>query len=396
MTRIVALLCLAFSLAACSVGKTEAPQWRLSPAPQMAAADHAILVIAPGSPGDIAKRTSVIEEAYGVELVAEWPLDTINVHCLIIRARPGVSLETVMEEMEGDGSIQSAQMMQEFQTLSSPVSDSELVALQTGLHQIGALEAHQVATGRDVLVGILDTGIDFSHPDLASRADRMKDFVGSEPDAYPAEVHGTAMAGIVGAKGQDNRGIIGVAPDATLLGLRGCWQDPATGVGQCNTFSLARAVDFAARNGVQVLNMSLGGPYDPLLGKLIETAVLNHGMIVVAAAGQGGEESFPASHEHVIAATQSLKAATEGSVPAPGVDILSTAPEGEYDFFSGSSVAAAHIAGIAALTLEAKQSVGPGDFEAALIQATAENGDRANPNACVLISRITQNKNLVC
>src|SRR5205823_7724294 len=117
----------------------------------------------------------------------------------------------------------------------------------------------------------------------------------------------------------------------------------------------------------QILNFSLAGPSDPLLGKLIDRA-LAKGIVVVAADGGTPSQDFPASHKGVIGVMGSDDLNGPPSVPAghsramlaaPGVDILTTMPHGSYDLFSGSSAAAAEVSGIAALLLEKNPKLTP-------------------------------------
>ena len=170
--------------------------------------------------------------------------------------------------------------------------------------------------------------------------------------------------------------MMGVAPQAELIGLRACWQAQGEG-GRCNSFSLARALNFAILNDVQVLNMSLGGPPDPLLQELIEAAEAA-GIVVVAAWGENPEPTFPASMPGVIAAGQG----TEHQVPAPAVDVLSTAPDNDYRYVSGSSVAAAHVSGVVALLIARHHDITARDIALALNDAVVMQHDGPMVDAC--------------
>jgi subtilisin family serine protease len=110
-------------------------------------------------------------------------------------------------------------------------------------------------------------------------------------------------------------------------------------------------LNFAILNTVDVINMSLGGPPDPLLEELLDRAV-DQGIIVIAAWGEGKTPTFPASVSGVIAAGRTSNA-PKGSIPAPSEDVISLAPQNEYRYVSGSSVATAHVAGVVALLLSA-------------------------------------------
>ncbi|HWM36024.1 MAG TPA: S8 family serine peptidase, partial [Streptomyces sp.] len=142
----------------------------------------------------------------------------------------------------------------------------------------------------------------------------------------------------------------------------------AEGRGSCTSFSLARALDHAITAGSDVLNLSLGGPSDPLIARLLAKAI-EQDIVVVAARGDGKPgAAFPASLPGVIAV---------GSVPAgigrliaPGHDVLTLVPPDGYDYLSGSSIAAAHVTGIVALLLERAPSLQASDVERLLVRTS--------------------------
>jgi subtilisin family serine protease len=189
------------------------------------------------------------------------------------------------------------------------------------------------------------------------------------------------VAGVIAADANNGQGIVGVAPQSEILALKACWQDPPDSrQAVCNSYTLAQAVDFALREGAQVLNLSLAGPEDPLLARLLEKA-LKKGVAVVAARPDDGGEDFPASLAGVLGVRSSgpsgsLRAAdgtveTAAALAAPGVDVLTTVPRGTYDFFTGSSIAAAQVSGVVALLLERRPDLSPAAV-VALIQETAQ------------------------
>src|SRR5690606_6040813 len=130
----------------------------------------------------------------------------------------------------------------------------------------------------------------------------------------------------------------------------------------CNTYTLARALDHAIVSGARILNLSLAGPEDPLLTRLLQRAEAD-GILVVAAADEGPELSYPAALPTVLAvralAPEPSRKRAEREVAAPGAEVLTTAPGGRFDFFTGSSFAAAHASGVAALVLEREPQLAP-------------------------------------
>ncbi len=367
LVRVFACLLASGLLAACA--KPDAPtqqaDWRLIPANQAASGDHLIVTIELQDQETMTAQAATLEAAYPMQLVAEWPLKSISVHCLVFLADPGSDVSTLVAELEADGRVRTAQPMQSYAISAETYSD-ELFRLQDSLRAIKAPRTHSVTTGKNVRIGLVDTGVDRDHPDLSRQVLDARDFVG---DGEPAgkERHGTAMAGIIAADARNGQGIVGVAPDAELHALRGCWEED--GSGRCSSFSLARALNFAILNDIDVLNLSLSGPPDPLLAELIEAAVAK-GVTVVAAHSDDPERAFPASHAKVIAVSsmESNLGAASPQVSAPGMDVISTAPNAAYDYYSGSSVATAHVSGVAALVLERRPDLTPEEVRRALVE----------------------------
>ena len=148
---------------------------------------------------------------------------------------------------------------------------------------IDAPEAWAVTTGSTgVTVAVIDTGIETKHPDLKGRVAKTENFVDGGAQSFAQDRHGTAVAGVIGARANNNEGIFGVAPGADLLGIKACWHSTAGGLeARCSSWTLAKAIDFAVINGTRVINLSLGGPPDPLLTRLIAKAI-ERGATVVA------------------------------------------------------------------------------------------------------------------
>lgn len=304
---------------------------------------------------------------HGLEFVAAWPLAAISVDCFVFRVDP-VRVEVVINAMLSDATVLDAQPMYSFQTAAA-----EGRVRQPNLEAINALRAHRTTTGAGVTVGVIDTAISVLVPDLASTEIEHRDFVedGRGQIANQGERHGTAVAGVIGAQGR----ITGVAPDARLIGFRACWETELGGA--CNTVSLARALNAAVLSQVDIVNLSLAGPSDPLLSTLLE-AVARNGAMVVAAAGPPGRD-FPASHPDALAVGSAHLDGVPVDLIAPGRDVISLTPDGGYDFYSGSSIAAAHATGVAALAVQLGAT--PAGVAAAM---TALDDDQLD--ACGLLS----------
>ncbi len=325
----------------------------------------------------IAKR---IARHHGLTLVDDWPMPLLGLDCFIMTVPDGETVETAAAQVSRDGGVDWAQPMHRYQVQGeAPTHNDPLFQAQPVAREWRLADLHQLATGRGVTVAVIDSRIDAGHPDLAGQVATVQDFA---PDHLAGpELHGTGVAGIIAAKADNGLGIAGVAPRAQLMGLRACWQSiarpPAT---VCDSLSLAKALHFAIEHNAQVINLSLSGPPDMLLGKLIDVG-LHRGAAVVAAFDRSQSDGgFPASQPGVIAVADDALAASSLKVyTAPGHDIPTTEPGGRWYLVNGSSYAAAHVSGLIALLRE-RRAHGGGPF--ALVSARAEGGAI---NACATL-----------
>lgn len=252
-------------------------------------------------------------------------------------------------------------------------SEDELLGKLWGMTKIEAAKAWAVTTGSpDVKVAVVDTGIDYNHPDFGGRVAKGFDFINNDDDAMDDHYHGTHCAGSVGA-GINNGGVVGVAPNVSMLAVKVLSRS-----GSGSYAGVANGIIYAADQGSQIISMSLGGPAG---SAVIEDAVkhaISKGSLVVAAMGNDNSErpSYPASAPGVMAVGATTSADKRSSfsnfgkhisVGAPGSDILSTMPGGKFRSLSGTSMACPHTAGLAGLV----KSANPG-FTAAQIQAHIE------------------------
>lgn len=296
------------------------------------------------------KRGREIARTHGLELVSEWPMPLLNVDCLVMAAPADAQIEALTAAIGKEKSVAWSQPMNSFGTQASSYDDPLYPAQPTAtLWHLS--ELHRNASGKGASVAVIDTRVDGGHPDLKGRLAFAGDYVVGRPGG--AEQHGTAVAGIIAAQADNGIGIVGIAPDAHLLALRGCWQEAADGRSACDTISLAKAMDVAIAKRAGIINLSLSGPYDLLLSRLIDIG-LTRGSYVVAAfdphARMGG---FPASHPGVIAVAAEGTASVPASVyAAPGQAIPTTEPGGRWYLVDGSSFAAAEVSGLLALASE--------------------------------------------
>jgi subtilisin family serine protease len=258
--------------------------------------------------------------------------------------------------------------------------DAPAGSLAYGASLIHADRAQRTRTGRGIRVAVIDTGVARSHPALRGRVAEARSFVDGGEASFDDDRHGTAVAGVIAASGGPAR-MDGVAPGAEILALKACWYAPGgDGTARCSSWTLAKALDFAIGAGAHVVNLSLSGPPDALLARLLARAHERGVLAVAAAAEEGDGPGFPASLPTVLAVLATddrgavrlpAWAAQTPALAAPGVDILTTVPGGGWDFLSGSSLAAAHVSGVVALLLEERPRLGA-DEALALLRGTAQ------------------------
>lgn len=243
------------------------------------------------------------------------------------------------------------------------VTDTELDN-SWGVKRIGAGTVHATNKGTGIRVAVIDTGIDYTHPDLSGQVKGGWDFVNNDSDPMDDYGHGTHVSGIIAAK-DDDVGVVGVAPNANLYALKTI---NSTGSGFID--DVVEALEWCMNNGIQAVNMSFGGMTgSPFLETACDKAY-QAGIVLVASAGNGGKTDgtgdtvcYPAKYDSVIAvaATDSsdIRAgfSSTGSaieIAAPGDCIYSTYPFGVvYANRSGTSMAAPHVTGTVALMLAA-------------------------------------------
>ena len=325
---------------------------------------------------------------YRLSIVTNWPMPALGVDCFVMAAPADDSIGQIVEQLAQDPSVESVQAMNQFNVLAY---NDPLYPLQPSASAWHLAEVHKVATGKRVKVAEVDTGVEINHPDLIGQIALARDFVDVESNV--AEVHGTAVAGIIVARADNGIGIAGIAPDARLYALRACWQ-LTVGAPRaiCNSFTLAKALQFAIDENVQVINLSLGGPRDRLLGRLLDMA-LSRGITIVSAADRTfGDGGFPASHRGVLAvAADDVHDIPSNALLGPGTDIPTTVIGEGWGFVTGSSFAAAHVTGLVALLRELAPNLPAREMRGALEArpVAAGAGERhVAVDACAAIARI--------
>jgi len=284
-----------------------------------------------------------------------WPIKSLGLYCIVLEPTAGTDRDALLAALAHDKRVQLAEPLRNFSVYSSGQQDTRkyndpYVDLQRGFVETAAARAQIATQGAGVDVAIVDTGADIAHPDLKGQIRDVHNLVDDDAPAFDRDHHGTEVAGIIGAVADNHIGIVGMAPKARLSVYKACWYpSPSDAGARCNSFTLAKALAAVMDTNARIVNLSLGGPSDPLLSRLLQGVLQRH--IVIAALPPDGKlDGFPADVPGVIVVNSSGSAVDPpGVLNAPGDDILTTQPDGGYDFTSGSSMAAAQVSGIAAL-----------------------------------------------
>lgn len=293
----------------------------------------------------------------------------------------GTNLAKALEAYYADPRVQSAQPLvlhsvtDSTPSLGTATNDPDLYQ-QWWLDKIHAPEAWQITRGDpEVVVAVLDTGVDYRHPDLQGQVINGPDFAAGDEDSLDEGGHGTHVAGIIAAKGNNGQGGSGVAPETKVMALKvfkPYYENQQYQGFYANDFDIAKALYYASTHGAKIVNMSLGGHgIAPVIQAMCDDAV-GRGLVLFAAAGNDHENDLsnlsPAGVESVIpvVATDPLDRLTGFSnwgrmdaIAAPGQNIYSTVPTYQpqyghklplnYTFMDGTSMACPVAAGEAAL-----------------------------------------------
>jgi subtilisin family serine protease len=307
------------------------------------------------------RQARSVAAAYALREVTSWPIQVLSMHCVVFEIASGRPVADVIAALSKDSRVVLAQPLQEFHTLTTegatapgasaaPYNDP-LYDLQTNMTALGIARAHQRTQGAGVRIALIDTGVDLDHPDLRGASVHSHSFI-DRPASAGLLRHGTAMAGVIAAVANNHIGMVGIAPRAQIEVFEACWQlAPGSDAASCNTFTLARALAAALASGASIVNLSFAGPADPLLAALVQTG-LKRGVTFVGAAASA-EAPFPTAITGVITAAGTEQALPAGALAAPSQHVLTLRPGGEYDFESGTSVAAAEITAVLALLVSA-------------------------------------------
>ncbi len=341
-------------------------------------------------------RADVLAD-HGATVVEHLPLSGL----VRVRLEPGTSVAVAARALEQRPEVRYAQPNHLYRIAATP-NDPSFPSLW-GMTTIQTPAAWDLTTGSDaVTVAVVDTGIGYTHPDLQAniwlnddpvdgvdndangRVDDLRgwDFVSNDNNPMDDEGHGTHVAGTIGARGNNGVGVTGVNWSVKLMALKAGDEE-----GIFEEAWIVQAFRYACANGARVINGSFGGPDFPQA--ILDAINACPGALFVFAAGNDGTNNdfvpaypcnLPPANVVCVAATTSADVRATFSnygpntvdLAAPGVGILSTVPgPAGYELFNGTSMAAPHVAGVAALIL----SVNPFASAAAVRQALLSGVD---------------------
>ncbi|GAB3361239.1 S8 family peptidase [Lysobacter tyrosinilyticus] len=324
---------------------------------------------------------------HSLKLREDWAMPLLGLDCFVLEADNVDAASRAMSMLAKDSRIESVQPMHRFHVLAQADAGDPLYAAQPAATRWHLAELHRHASGRGIRIAVIDSGVAGDHPDLRGQVAINRNFVDDRVGV--AETHGTEVAGIIAARAGNGIGISGIAPQARLLALRGCWEQGA--ITECNSFTLAKALQFAVANQASVLNLSLAGEPDPLLSRLLDVA-LQRGITVVAAVDpQRTDGGFPASHPGVLATTDADAARTATIIfRVKGHDVPAPTPGGGWALVEGSSFAAAQMSGLVALVRQRAPGLDGPRIRALMTPAASRvaPGRIVDVDACAVLSRV--------
>lgn len=262
--------------------------------------------------------------------------------------------EDMLESYRNDPMVEVVEPNYVYKTVKTPNDPG--IGRQYTLDIIDAYEAWDTTEGSsEVVIAVIDTGVDLDHPDLDGKLTAGYDFVGDDDQADDANGHGTHVAGIVAAETDNGIGGAGICPNCRIMPLRALNR-----FGSGSLSDIAGAITYATDNGADVINLSLGGrSQSTILQRAVDYAWEN-GVFVTCAAGNSGVSTreYPAGYSNCVAVAATTDRDTRASfsnygswveLAAPGQAIYSTYTNGRYANSSGTSMAAPNVAGLAGL-----------------------------------------------
>jgi subtilisin family serine protease len=322
------------------------------------APDLLVAVFKPGTPDE---TPADFAESLNLRIERSYEMAGLRLRVFLMRIPAGGNVDAILRQATGDPRALWVQYDFSHQTLGD---NNGSLSKQYALNRIRAESVPQAARGQGITIALIDSGVATSHESLDHDNITAIDLI-DEKTPPPAETHGTVIASIIAGSGK----VKGLAPAAEILAIRAFSElDPKSGASTSDSFHVSQGISVALDHKARIINMSIGGPNDPVVRMAVQQAVLT-GVIVFAAAGNAGPDAppvYPAAQRGVIAVTATddkdrlFKGANRGdyiAIAAPGVAVLAAKPgtggASAYDYFTGTSMATGYATGLAAVLLSA-------------------------------------------
>jgi hypothetical protein len=323
------------------------------------AADLLVAVFRPGTPDE---TPDAFADSLNLRIERSYQMSGLGLRVFLMRIPAGGDADAILRQAAADRRPAWVQPDFGYQSLGD---SNAAVSKQYALTKIRADSLPQAARGQGITIALIDSGVARDHESLNHDNITLIDLV-DRKSTPPPETHGTVVASIIAGSGK----VKGLAPGADILAIRAFSElDPKTGASTSDSFHVSQGISTALDRKARIINMSIGGPNDPLVRMAVQQAVLT-GVIVIAAAGNAGPDAppvYPAAQRGVIAVTATddkdrlFSGANRGdyiAVAAPGVAVLAAKPGRDnggsaYDYFTGTSLATGYATGLAAVLLSA-------------------------------------------
>jgi subtilisin family serine protease len=341
-------------------------------------ASRDVLIVVDGIPTDA--QVDALAQRHRLARIESQSLPLLAATIFRWRIPDNRPLSRVLSDLSNDRDVRFSQANMTYRTQDAGSKKPlEGDPGQYALAKLHLPEAHLLARGTDVAIAVIDTGIDVTHPELAGAIIGTYDALNSKEGAHP---HGTGVAGTIVAHSR----LVGSAPAARILAIRAFAANQSNGA-ESTSFVVLKALNYAVQQNAQIINMSFAGPADPLVQQALAVSSAR-GIVLIAAAGNAGPNSpplYPAADSHVIAVTATdsgdhlFTQANRGAhvaLAAPGVDILTPAPDDKYQVNSGTSFAAGYVSGLAALLIDRNPGITPDGIRAALTSTAHDLGPK--------------------
>jgi subtilisin family serine protease len=323
-----------------------------------------------------AEQAEALGRRHGLRRLSSQAFPLIGATIGLFQIADGRSYAAASNEFATAAGVVSVQPDFRYLLQEQKAGQAEGDPAQYALARLRLPEAHTLAHGANVLVAVIDSGIDVRHSELAGTVTDSFDALGTGEAPH---VHGTGIAGAIASHGR----LMGAAPAVHLIAIRAFGQG-SVGV-ESSSFVILKSLDHAVSQHAQIINMSFAGPKDALIERAVK-AVSAKGIVMIAASGNAGAKSpplYPAANPNVIAVSATdakdrlFEASNRGSyiaLAAPGAEIFLPAPDQKYQITSGTSFAAAYVSGVAALMLERNPALRPDDLRAILTRTARDLG----------------------